>query len=508
MMATATEVDKSTSTLQQLTSDLERYSRQAAFEGVHQYDVEREVLTRVLALGKAAMDLYLQLQGNGDLGPTVVTATGKELFRSAEPSERPLRTIFGEHRIQAFVYAAGLQQKIELRPIDARIQLPPGKFSYWYEELTQYFCVEQAFAPAAARLQTVFGHAPAVDTLERLSQRLGHQADAFLEQAPTPPAAAEGQLLVLTADGKGVPLVKADVAKVPVFTERERPGNRRMATLGCVYSVAPFPRTAQDILAALFREETDPTPWPPRPQPQGKQLKGSFSYFLQEDDETLAVSGIDQTFGWLAERVAQRRQPGQTLICLLDGQLSLWEAAASELEDVPAHLRVEILDLVHVASYVWRAAKVFETSTEHREAFVWQRLERILQGEVNGVIRGLRRMATQRRLSGERRREITAVCRYFANNRHRMRYDEYLRAGYPIATGVIEGACRHLVKDRLERSGMRWSLAGATAMLHVRAVVASDYWEEFNQQRMAQEQAKIHPHAALVHDQRLSTVRC
>jgi hypothetical protein len=159
---------------------------------------------------------------------------------------------------------------------------------------------------------------------------------------------------------------------------------------------------------------------------------------------------------------------------------------------------VEILDIIHVASYAWRAAKVLESSREHQEAFVWTRLKRILKGDVDGVILGLRQMAGKRKLKGKSLTEIEDVCRYFQNNRQRMRYHEYLEAGYPIATGVIEGACRHVVKDRMERGGMRWVLEGAQAMLHVRCVFASAYWDEFQQQRMKTEQNQIHPHANLV----------
>ena len=64
---------------------------------------------------------------------------------------------------------------------------------------------------------------------------------------------------------------------------------------------------------------------------------------------------------------------------------------------------------------------------------------------------------------------------FFDKNRGRMRYGRYREAGYPIATGVIEGACRPLVKDRLERAGMRWVLQGAQSMLHLRSVHLSGF---------------------------------
>jgi hypothetical protein len=293
---------------------------------------------------------------------------------------------------------------------------------------------------------------------------------------------------------------------VPVFDKRERPGNRRMATLGSVYTVNRHVRTAQDILEALFREKRT-EPQPKRPEPRFKELLGRFSFTYEYDEQEFIVPGTMQTFTWIAERVEQRRRPGQRMLRLMDGQVSLWEMADQCLDQVPAEETVDILDIIHVAGYVWRAAKVFESSREHREAFTWTRLERILDGDVKGVISGMRQMASKRGLRGQARRDIEKVCRYFENNRERMHYDEYLREGYPIATGVIEGACRHVVKDRLERSGMRWTLEGAQAMLHVRSVLASSYWEEFQEQRMQQEQKDIHPHAQLARSHRSPPVK-
>jgi hypothetical protein len=110
----------------------------------------------------------------------------------------------------------------------------------------------------------------------------------------------------------------------------------------------------------------------------------------------------------------------------------------------------------------------------------------------------MRRMASQRNLKGKGLKEVTTACNYFEKNAQRMRYDEYLRAGYPIASGVIEGACRHVIKDRMEQGGMRWTLAGAQAMLNVRSVCASSEWEDFGSWRQAEEAKRVHPHKALM----------
>lgn len=497
MIASKTEIGKVSAKLVELGGQLEAYCREAAAGEERQYDAERGILKQVLEIGQAAMDLYLQLQGDGDLGETVTTEEGSELVRSEEPVPRRLRTVFGEHVFAAYVYAPGPKKKIALRPVDARIGLPAGVHSYLFEEFSQYFSVDQAFGMAGGQMHKVLGQRTSVDSLERINRRLGEQAEEFFDHSlPTPPAAEEGELLVVTADGKGVPLVKADAERMPVFDKRERPGNRRMATLGGVYTVDRHVRTPQDILEALFREEAT-KPRSKRPRPQAKELVGRFSHTVEDGEDEITVPGPINAFTWIAERVEQRRRPGQSVVRLMDGQPGLWEAADTCLDRVPSEDMVDILDIIHVAGYVWRAAKVFESTREHQEAFAWTRLERILHGGVNGVISGMRQMASKRRLRGQARQEIHDVCRYFENNRQRMRYDEYLRAGYPIATGVIEGACRHVVKDRLERSGMRWTLSGAQAMLDVRCVLASSYWDAFGQHRMRTEQQRLHPHVQL-----------
>ena len=183
----------------------------------------------------------------------------------------------------------------------------------------------------------------------------------------------------------------------------------------------------------------------------------------------------------------------------MDGQASLWDTADACLS-VPSEDTIDILDILHVSSYIWRAAKVFYPHREHQEAFARDRLLRMLQGDVHGVVAGLRQMATKRRLKGKGREEIATVCGYFEKHAHRMRYDEYLAAGYPIATGVIEGACRHLVKDRMERSGMRWRLTGAQADASRPSRVQSSYWDDFHQDRIAREQCALHPHRVLLGD--------
>jgi hypothetical protein len=485
-----------------LAHDLAAFVRRGVQEGSSLDDIERGTLSRVLALGAAAVGLFLEAQGDGDLGPCVEVAGGRTLYRSASAQERPVRTIFGEHAFAAYVYAAGSKRPIELRPIDARLNLPPGKASYLLQEFSQLFCVEKAFAVGARQFEAVFGQKLSVDVLEDINRDLGAQADPFLEEVPVPPPAEEGAILVASADGKGVPLVRQDAAQVPVFEQPERPGNRRMATLGCVYTVDRYVRTPEQIVAALFRDDTVSQP-ADRPEACHKHYRAYFAAAGAAGAD--ALPGAYRTWAWLAEEVTGRCRPGQAVVRLMDGQPSLWEASGACLEDFLGQREtaaespvVDILDIIHVAGYVWKAARAFHGHKEHQEAFAQDRLLRILRGEVAGVVKGLRRMASERGLRGPALRDVRTACNYFANNAQRMRYDEYLRAGYPIASGVIEGACRHVIKDRMEHGGMRWTLAGAQAMLNVRCVCASSEWENFNRWRQAEQAKRVHPFRAMV----------
>ena len=487
-----------------LPPELEASARHAAQNGTSFHDFERDLFRRLLAMGKTTVDLFVKTQGNGDLGPTVTTEDGTVLCRSATIQTRCFRTIFGRHSFGAFVYSRGPKQKIELRPLDARLNLPAGSASYLLQDFTQLFCVEKAFGVGAKQFEAIFGQKLSVAVLEDINREMGTRAERFLDgHLPKPKASDEGELLVLTADGKGVPLVKADAERVPAFEKKERPGNRRMATLGCLYSVGRFVRTPEQIAAALFRDETVAQPTDDRPVPVSKQYRSHFAF--QEPGEE-PIPGAMRTWSWLASETAKRHRPGQPIVRLMDGSPTLWDSAEASLTEFLDGRReakkpvtvVDILDILHASSYVWKAAKVFHSHPEQQEAFARDRLLEILRGNAKNVIAGLRRRATVAELNETDAKVIATACGYFENNASRMRYDAYLSAGYPIATGVIEGACRHVIKDRMEQGGMRWTLEGAQAMLNLRAVNASDGAEAFGEWRQQDGAKRVHPHRHLV----------
>ena len=180
------------------------------------------------------------------------------------------------------------------------------------------------------------------------------------------------------------------------------------------------------------------------------------------------------------------------MICLMDGERSLWEAQGAFFPEA-----VGVLDLFHVLERVWGVAHCVHTEgSDEAEAYVEERLRELLEGRAESVIEEFRRCIARQHLRGNRRQVVKSAIEYLENNREHMKYDEYLAAGYPIGSGVAEGACRHLVKDRLEQTGLRWTVEGAQAMLQVRALYLNDHWEDYLTFRAEQEQARLYKRVA------------
>jgi hypothetical protein len=254
-----------------------------------------------------------------------------------------------------------------------------------------------------------------------------------------------------------------------------------MACVGAFYTIDRFVRTPDQVIDELQRQQRAEG----RPRPCHKHVWAEMTCVVEGE----TCNGRVILFDHLAEEWA-RRDPTQrkTAICLFDGERALWDAWELFFEHT-----VGILDIFHVMGYLWDAAACFHPEKSPAAAdFVTDRLRMLLQGKVGYVIGGLRQMQTKHPLSAAKRKVLASAIGYFDNNRDHMRYDEYLAAGYPIGSGVAEGACRHLVKDRLEQTGMRWALEGAQAMLYLRATYLNGDWDEFLAYRICTEQERLY----------------
>ena len=475
------------SEIQQQLADTLAFLQEAFEQRTALHDVERGVWKRLLEMGRLCLRHLLELHGSADLGPTITLPSGEVCQRLDALHGRRYVSIFGVFQLERTVYGSREGQKQEFVPLDNRLQLPASDFSYLLQDWDQNLCVEQAFGQVQSVVARILELKQPVDSLEQMNRAMAQDASLYILNRPLPPAQEEGALAVGSVDGKGIVLRRdAEAPAPPVHrTKGEKASKKRMATVGTMYTVDRYVRTPEEVLAALFRE--GPTPSASRPQPQHKQVWAS----LPQDDGQL--SGQAAVFTWLDYEL-RRRNPGQAkeTVYLCDGQDALWCDVRDRLPAANSH---GILDILHVTPRLWRAAHVFYSEgSKEAEAFVRQRVLLVLQGKATSVIRGLRARATRRRLTGSKKKAVREICNYLTKNLERMRYDEYLAAGYPIASGVIEGACRHLVKDRMERAGMHWTAAGAQAMLDLRSIFVSGQWEAYQAYRIALETQRLYPH--------------
>lgn len=479
--------------IQQRSSSLGAVISDAVKQGTPLHDVESQIRDVLQGIGRAAVQLVVEATGDGDCGEHYRTPDGTVLQRSTEPKLREYLSIFGTIQISRYVYSERDGQKIQFVEVDARLGLPESKFSYLLQDWDQSLAVEQPFAQVSETIRKILGITQQVDSLERMNRFMAVDVETFHAQQSPPSADTEGQILVQTADGKGVP-IRHPADAPPIESHQHdkgpKPDRKKMATVGAVYSVDPFVRTPEQVVRALFAENVgEDEPTVQRPRPQHKRMRAALDHLDVNGDE---IHGMASIFGWIATEVGDRHRPAQPIVCIMDGQPSLWAALETFQADVEM---VEILDLLHVTPRLWDAAGLFhERQSAEALKFVRERLLTILQGNVEAVIRGLRRMGSLRGLSRSKRAQLEKVCNYFGQNCDRMRYDEYLAAGYPIASGVIEGACRHVVKDRMERTGMNWIVAGAQSMLDMRCIHLCGDWENFTRFRQKSETTRLYPY--------------
>jgi hypothetical protein len=435
------------------------------------YEVELRVFRSVLALGGTLLRLFFEGRAATRPSGPVVGADGTAL---AYHDRRPVTylSVFGKIVFERHAFAAPGQAMVH--PLDAELGLPERCYSDLLREWGGFGSADAPFREVAASLERILGWPLGVQALETNAREDAVDVPAFYErplaeEAPTEEAAS---ILVAQADGKGVPMVQPPTER-PARRGKGHPSNRlREAVVTALYTVRPYQRTPEAVTAALLRDPDRPGPGP-RPRPVNKELRATL------DGKAVAVER-------LAARAQRREGPRITdRVALTDGAEALQEKMRAAL---PGHTLV--LDIIHAVEYLWDAANAV-LGERHPERTAWVRghLLALLRGRTDEVVAALTTLADEPTRSVAQRAAVAATIRYYRRNAPYMHYDRYLERGWPIGTGVIESACGHLVKDRMERAGMRWTKDGAHAILDLRAVRLTDDWDAywaFHRQRQHQ----------------------
>lgn len=409
-------------------------------------------------------------------------------------TQRSLETVFG--RVHQARISYGARGHDSLQPLDAALNLPAEMYSHGLRRRVAREVVRGSFDDAVQALGHTTGAQIAKRQVEQLAVRAAGDFDEFYrtrEKVPVLEEAASGPLLVVTFDGKGIvmrPEHLRDTTRKAAETRAHKLGKRlskgekkhakRMATVAAVFTLKPHERVAEDIVGDLHGV-ADADVQARRPRPEHKRVWASVA----DDMVQVIRAAFDE---------GRRRDPAREKrwIALVDGNKTQIKLARREARQRGIELTI-VLDIIHVIEYLWDAAWCFFIEGDAgAQAWVTERLRRILCGEVSRVAAGIRRSATKRKLSRTQRKGADDCARYLLANKNLMRYDDYLADGLPIATGVIEGACRHLVRDRMDITGARWGLDGAEAVLRLRSLIASGDFDEYWRFHLAQEKLLNH----------------
>lgn len=446
--------------MQQDFHDLIAYVRDSSSQSRTAAQVETTLFRRLLALGLQLLRLFFLTRAA--LQPRSPTSTSGAPIPYHSRRSIDYFSVFGKLSFARHYFYSSDAGGI--CPLDADLSLPMRCYSDLLRDWMAFDSTDGAYRETSTTLERILGLELSIQSLERVVLADACDVAAFYDHLPeTAPATALGSILVAQADGKGVPMVQPSGTSTPLrLSKGQKRTKKKEAIVTALYTISPYLRTSQDVLAALLHEPARPDQQQ-RPRPLLKELRATL------DGKASAVSRV-------AMRAALR--DGRQIL----SRVALTDGAEALQEQMQAHLPsyTLVLDIIHVTDYLWASATalVGEQSAE-RTPWVRRHLERILMGQTASVIEEL----SQEAQASERTERQVAALRttigYYRRNLPFMQYDEYLARGWPIGTGVVEGACGHVVKDRMEQAGMRWTKAGAQAMLDLRSVRLTGDWEAY-----------------------------
>jgi len=461
--------------------DLERWLAGSSSMRLGLAGVERETECRGRELLRLQLQAHIDRRGTGDRGP-VLEASGPDTlpvrYTHKRLHRRSLVTLFGTVTLTRTGYST--PGRASVHPLDAELQLPARMYSYEVQRRLVKGALQGPFDEALEILADTTGIVAPKRTAEQIVREACVDFERFYAERAQAVHPGAGSILVAAVDSKGIPMVKpGPAARFVRQGKGKKRQKKRMSTVAAVFSQQPEVRTPETIVDRLFSVAEIATKREPRAsRPCHKRVWASLvtakaAFIADVRDEML------------------RRDPGrqQTWVIVTDGERALQRRVCEHFEDVTL-----VLDFLHVLEKLWKAAHALHPEGSLEAAtFVRERALRILRGQSDQVVKGLRQIATKRNLQGVKAKALRGAADYFHRNRIRMRYDAYLAHGWPIASGSVEGACKNLIKDRMERSGMRWTPDMAEAILRLRATYLSGDFEEYWEYHVHQDQLRLYP---------------
>ena len=449
-------------------------------------DLEDEIVRRGREAQRLAFQDHLDLRALRERRVRVVDAQGAAHGVVEAAHRRQLQTVVGAVGVERLAYRH--VGSANLHPADAALNLPDQLHSHGLRRLAAVESTRGSFDDASQALERTTGVAVAKRQVEYLTARAARDVEEFYETREHTEV-VESDALVISADGKGIVMrpdslreqtAKAAAAATNKLTTRlskgEKRNRKRMAEVGAVYDVTPVPRAPHDVMGSKAGEDL-----PEAPKAKNKWLTASV------------VDDAAEVVGRLFDE-AERRDPGhkRRWVALVDGNNHQIDRIGAEARARGIDVTI-VVDLVHVLEYLWAAAWCFFAEGDTAaEKWVRDRALSVLEGRAHEVASGIRRRATAEGLATPKRKKADEAARYLKNKAPYLDYPTALAAGWPIATGVIEGAVRYVVRDRMDITGARWSVDGAEAILMLRAVRANGDFDNYWRFHLDHERQRVH----------------
>lgn len=412
--------------------------------------------------------------------PQVKNKSGEILNNVRQKTQRKLTTLFGNVTVRRKSY--GKPKQPSVFPLDAELNLPVDQYSDGLRYRLAKEAIKCSFDDSIESINETTGGKIAKKQSLNVVRNVAQDFDKYYEQTRFSTPEKNNGLLVLTFDGKGIVMrhdslrdnTKKSAKKNNKLNSRLSPGEKkdrkRIAQVAAVYTVQPNVRTAESIMKL---SPVDDNVLPFRDKIQNKRVWASVV--------RKAKDVVEEAFLEALQRDPEQKREWVVLIDGLPHQINLVKKAMKKLK-VKASI---VMDFIHVLEYLWTAVWCFYDKGDPAvEDWIAEKAVKILKGECSQVAKGIRISATKNNLV--ERKGVDKCATYLLKNKSRLQYGMALKAGFPIATGVIEGACRHLINDRLDITGARWSLDGAEAILKLRSLKSSNdfdsYWDFHKEQ--------------------------
>lgn len=450
------------------------------------HQMEEYIQHQVQIIGKGLMTSYFLSVENNDVGAELVDEDGN-VYKRHNVNTKVYHSVFGKIDVQRRTYRCEGQSCII--PLDIQCNLPDRSYSYFLQDIMDSLSVNGTFNDSKEKVKKFFNLSIHERQFEDVTKDNSAFYDEFYGQKSCPETQTEGQLQMMEFDGKGVPLIKKDAAEIKARQGKgEKRQKKKEALVGVSYTVDERIRTPEQVAKNLVY------PSQPSSDKSDVQLQvDSPEDKVPKAQNILRLASLKKTKleviqAMQRDCLARNKDKHRPVGVLIDGMPYLYKLVKQGLDEVGAY--VIILDIIHVMEYLYIAAHALHPEgSEQAKAYVYKQLLGILKGNVGRVVGSMKQSVAKQNLSKSKTNAMEKVIKYLSNHKDMMKYDQYMEAGFPIATGIVESSCKSVVKKRMEGCGTKWSLDGAEAMLLLRSVHKSHDWNEYYKFKI-QEQKK------------------